>query len=73
MRKEYVKSMRLAGALMMQGHKIYEIQKDKDNPSFDVYVFRYSDELNSDMVKLINGNIGGNRDDKGKRSRNWNQ
>lgn len=62
MRKEYVKSMRLAGMLMMQGFKLYEVQKDKDNPNFDVYVFRGSDELTGAMMKIINGKIGGEKD-----------
>ena len=55
---------------MAQGFKLYEVQKDKYNPNFDVYVFRGSDELNSTMVKLINSEIGGSRDDKRERSRN---
>ena len=61
MRYEYVKSMRLAGTLMMNGFKIYGIQKDKYNSNYDVYLFRGSDELSRAIMKFIDGENGGNK------------
>lgn len=62
MRYEYVRSMRLAGYLMMHGFRIYAVQKDKFNPAFDVYVFKKSRELSSAIVDYSNSEIGGKED-----------
>lgn len=53
MRKEIVKSMKLAGYLMQHGFKLYEIQKDNNNSGFDVYVFRGSDEISSAIQEYL--------------------
>lgn len=59
-KKEYVKSMKLAAHLMLAGFRILEVRKDRFNPSFDVYVFKSSEELTKEMMKFIEEN-GGNK------------
>lgn len=57
-KKEYVKSMKLAAYLMLAGFRILEVRKDRFNPSFDVYVFKSSDKLTKEMMKIIEENGG---------------
>ena len=60
MRYEYIRSMKLAGHLMMQGFKIYSVQKDIKNPAFDVYVFKKSGKLCAAIQDYSNSENGGN-------------
>lgn len=57
---EYIKSMKLAAYLMLQGFRILDIQKDKSKPEFDVYCFRQTKELTNAVFKYISNKNGGN-------------
>lgn len=59
---EYVKSMKLAAILMLQGFRILSVRKDKYNPSFDVYCFRQTKELTKAIFSYINHENGENYD-----------
>lgn len=63
---EYVKSMKLAALLMLQGFRILGIKKDKFNPSFDVYCFRQTDELTKAIFSYINKENGEQKYDTNK-------
>lgn len=69
-KKEYVKSMKLAAYLMLAGFRILEVRKDRFNPSFDVYVFKSSDELTKEMMKIIEENGGKINGDNNKNCKN---
>ena len=56
---EYVKSMKLAALLMLQGFRILGVQKDKHNPRFDVYCFRQTEELTKAILSFANKKNGG--------------
>lgn len=58
---EYVKSMKLAALLMLQGFRILKIKKDKYNPEFDVYCFRQTRELTEAIFNYIEKENGGNK------------
>lgn len=72
-KKEYVKSMKLAAHLMLAGFRILEVRKDRFNPSFDVYMFKSSEELTKEMIKLIEENGEIKNGDNNKRSRNYDE
>ena len=72
MKYEYIRSMRLAGYLMLNGFKIYAVQKDIKNPAFDVYVFKKSGELNAAMKEYSSESGGKENGNNYKRSRNKN-
>ena len=57
---EYIKSMKLAALLMLDGFRILDIQKDKYKPEFDVYCFRQTKELTNAILKHIDSKNGGN-------------
>ena len=46
---KYIFSLRLAGYLMMQGHRIIRINHNLNIPNKDVYVFIDTPELCKDM------------------------
>lgn len=51
---EYVKSLRLAGWLMMNGFRILRINHNLDVKGKDVYVFEQSDKLSDCIFEYIN-------------------
>lgn len=58
--KEYVRSMKLAAQLMLQGFRLLGVEQDKKNNKFDVYVFRSTPELTKAIFGFIEQN-GGNK------------
>lgn len=50
---EYVKSLKLAGYLMMNGFRILRINHNLDVKGKDVYVFEQSDKLSDCIFKYI--------------------
>lgn len=59
-KKEYVRSMKLAAQLMLQGFRLLGVEQDKKNNKFDVYVFRSTPELTKAIFDFIKQN-GGNK------------
>lgn len=55
---EYVRSMKTAALLMLQGFRLMEIQPSKKNPDFDVYCFRQTHKLTQALLKLIDNQNG---------------
>ena len=53
MKYEYVRTLRLAGYLMMHGFRIVKIQKNKDYPNKDVYVFEQTESFTKCMLEYI--------------------
>lgn len=51
---EYVKSLKLAGYLMMNGFRILRINHNLRVKGKDVYVFEQSDKLSDCIFKYIN-------------------
>lgn len=51
---EYVKSLRLAGYLMMNGFRILRINHNLEVQGKDVYVFEQSDKLSDCIFEYIN-------------------
>jgi hypothetical protein len=51
---EYVKSLRLAGYLMMNGFRILRINHNLKVKGKDIYVFEQSDKLSDCIFKYIN-------------------
>lgn len=51
---EYVKSLRLAGYLMMHGFRILRVEQNIKIKDKDVYVFEQSDKLSDCIFKYIN-------------------
>lgn len=51
---EYVKSLKLAGYLMMNGFKILRINHNLKVKGKDVYVFKQSDKLSDCIFTYIN-------------------
>ena len=60
---EYVRSMKTAALLMLQGFRLLEIQPSQKNPEFDVYCFRQTHKLTQALLKLIQNQNGGNKID----------
>lgn len=69
---EYVKSLRLAGWLMMNGFRILRINHNLEVKGKDVYVFEQSDKLSDCIFEYINKRTKENycNADFNKRSRN---
>ena len=55
---EYVKSLRLAGWLMMHGFRVLRINHNLQFKGKDVYVFEQSDKLSDCIFEYINSNKG---------------
>lgn len=53
-RYEYVKSLRLAGYLMMNGFRILRINHNLKVKGRDIYVFEQSDKLSDCIFEYIN-------------------
>lgn len=53
---KYIFSLRLAGYLMMQGHRIIRINHNLNIPNKDVYVFVDTPELCRDMSEYSTKN-----------------
>ena len=51
---EYVKSLRLAGYLMMHGFRILRVEQNIKIKDKDVYVFEQSDKLSECIFEYIN-------------------
>lgn len=51
---EYIKSLRLAGWLMMHGFRILRINHNLEVKGKDVYVFEQSDKLSDCIFEYIN-------------------
>ena len=51
---EYIKSLRLAGWLMLNGFRILRINHNLEVKGKDVYVFEQSDKLSDCIFKYIN-------------------
>ena len=51
---EYVKSLRLAGYLMMHGFRILRVEQNIKIKDKDVYVFEQSDKLSDCIFEYIN-------------------
>lgn len=51
---EYVKSLRLAGWLMLHGFRILRINHNLEIKGKDVYVFEQSDKLSDCIFEYIN-------------------
>ena len=51
---EYIKSLRLAGWLMMHGFRILRINHNLEVKGKDVYVFEQSDKLTDCIFEYIN-------------------
>ena len=51
---EYVKSLRLAGYLMLNGHRILRINHNLEVKGKDVYVFEQSEKLSDCIFEYIN-------------------
>lgn len=56
--KEYVRSMKLAAYLMLDGFRILGVEKDKKNNNYDVYVFKNTPALTKAIFKYINSRNG---------------
>ena len=54
---KYIFSLRLAGYLMMQGHRIIRINHNLNIPDQDVYVFVDTPELCRDMSEYSTKNL----------------
>ena len=66
---EYVKSLRLAGWLMLHGFRILRINHNLEVKGKDVYVFEQSDKLSDCIFEYINRRTKENNYDFNKRSR----
>lgn len=66
---EYVKSLRLAGYLMMNGFRILRINHNLKVKGKDVYVFEQSEELSDCIFEYINTRTKEKKYDSNKRSR----
>ena len=66
---EYVKSLRLAGYLMMHGFRILRINHNLKVKGKDVYVFRQSEELSDCIFEYINTRTKEDKNVTNKRSR----
>ena len=51
---EYVKSLKLAGYLMMHGFRILRVEQNIKIKDKDVYVFEQSDKLSDCIFEYIN-------------------
>lgn len=51
---EYVKSLRLAGYLMMHGFRVLRVEQNIKIKNKDVYVFEQSDKLSDCIFEYIN-------------------
>lgn len=67
---EYVKSLRLAGWLMLHGFRILRINHNLEVKGKDVYVFEQSDKLSDCIFEYINKRTKEGNYDFNKRSRN---
>lgn len=65
---EYVKSLRLAGYLMMNGFRILRINHNLDVKGKDIYVFEQSDKLSDCIFEYIRNKNQGEQNDSDKRS-----
>lgn len=66
---KYIFSLKLAGYLMMNGHRIIRINHNLNIPNKDVYVFNDTPELCRAMSDYSNRNSKENNYDFNKRSR----
>ena len=53
---EYIKSLRLAGYLMMNGFRILRINHNLKVQGKDIYVFEQSEKLSDCIFEYINNN-----------------
>ena len=51
---EYVKSLKLAGYLMMHGFRVLRVEQNIKVKNKDVYVFEQSDKLSDCIFEYIN-------------------
>ena len=51
--KEYVRSMKMAANLMLQGFRILAVEKDKKNDNYDVYIFKHTPAITKAMLNYI--------------------
>lgn len=66
---EYVKSLRLAGWLMLHGFRILRINHNLEVKGKDIYVFEQSDKLSDCIFEYINKRTKDKNYDINKRSR----
>lgn len=71
MKYEYVKSLRLAGYLMMHGFRILRIDNNFKIKGKDIYVFKQSKELSDCIFEYINIRTKEDKNVTNKRSRSY--